>query len=231
MKSATNPWLLLVDHFVEDWIGITLPRPAVAMQDFVQQDGCTWCGETIRQDEMCPCAASHLRWNRVFRLGAYDEPLSSSIVQGKYCAWIEMLTLLGRLLGDRMKGCVPNNSILVPVPMPFMRRFFRKIDHANVIATHASISSGIPMRRALFRKNATPQAAKTASGRSKMPNNSMWMRPLARVKGKNVVLVDDVLTTGRTLEVATNKLKEHGVSSVQVAVLAVTEAPRKGKKT
>ena len=51
-----------------------------------------------------------------------------------------------------------------------------------------------------------------------------------RIKGKNVILIDDVLTTGKTLEIATNHLKSAGVLSVQVAVLAVTEMPQKGKK-
>jgi predicted amidophosphoribosyltransferase len=58
----------------------------------------------------------------------------------------------------------------------------------------------------------------------------MWLRPFARIRGKNILLIDDVLTTGKTLEVASNKLKEGGVLSIQVAVLAVTELPRNGKK-
>ncbi len=221
---------MLLDDLVEDWIGITLPRPAVAMQEFIQKDGCNWCGETIRKNEPCPCASRRLKWNRVIRLGAYKEPLSSSIVQGKYSAWSDMLAYMGKLLGERMKGCAPPNSVIVPVPMPMMRRFFRRIDHSYVIAVHASVASGIPLKRALLRRNATPQAAKTATGRKKMSRNSMWLRPLARAKGKNVILVDDVLTTGRTLEVASNILKDNGVKSIQVAVLAVTELPRKGKK-
>ncbi len=230
MNSASNRWLLLLDALIEDWMGVTLPRPVVAMKDFVQEDGCDWCGETIREYEQCPCSARRLYWNRVIRLGAYGEPLSSSILQGKYAAWKEMLALLGRLLGERIRGCVPPNTVIVPIPMPLMRRFFRRIDHSYVIAIHVSKASGLPMQRALCRRNSTPQATKTASGRKTLPHNSMWRKPWARIKGKNVLLIDDVLTTGKTLEVAANKLREGGVSSVQVAVLAVTELPRKGKK-
>ena len=60
--------------------------------------------------------------------------------------------------------------------------------------------------------------------------NSMILLPFPRIKGKHVVLIDDVLTTGKTLEIATNKLKAGGVLSVRVAVLAVTKMPKKGKK-
>lgn len=230
MNSATNRWLLLLDDFLEDWAGLILPRPAVAMKDFIQEDGCMWCGETILESEPCPCATRRLHWNRVFRLGAYAEPLSSSILRGKYSAWEPMLIFLGKRLGERLKGCVPPNSVIVPVPMPFMRRLFRRVDHTFLIALYASKVSGIPLRKALLRRNSTPQAAKTATGRKSLPRNLMRLRPWSRIKGKNVLLIDDVLTTGRTLEVASNKLKEGGVLSIQVAVLAVTELPRKGKK-
>ena len=103
-NSASNRWLLLLDKLIEDWMGMILPRPVVAMKDFVQEDGCDWCGETVRESEPCPCATRRVYWNRVFRLGAYAEPLSSSILQGKYAAWNEMLVLHGTLLGKRRRG-------------------------------------------------------------------------------------------------------------------------------
>ena len=163
-------------------------------------------------------------------LGAYKEPLSSSILQGKYAAWHEMLALLGTLIGERIKGCVPPDSVIVPIPMPLVRRLFRRIDHSFLLAIHASVSSGLPMKRMLRRRNYTPQATKTASGRKSLAQNTMRLRAYARPQGKHVILVDDVLTTGKTLEVAANKLRRAGVSSVQVAVLAVTESPRKRQK-
>ncbi len=210
---------------------MTLPRPAVAMQEFVQKDGCMWCGETIHNEfERCPCATRRLHWNRVFRLGAYEQPLSTSILQAKYAAWPEMVAFLGKLLGERVRGRVPPNTVIVPIPMPLLRRVFRRIDHAHLLAVHVSRVSGIPIRRALFRRNTTPQAVKTASRRKSLPHKAMRLRPWARVKDKNVLLIDDVLTTGRTLEVASNTLRMAGVLSIQVAVLAVTNLPRKSKK-
>ncbi|MBT4530074.1 MAG: ComF family protein [Phycisphaerae bacterium] len=230
MNLASNRLLLLLDDIFEDWFGVELPRPVVAMRGFKQEDGCQWCGETNRLFEPCPCGGRRIRWTRVFRLGSYAPPLSTSIMQGKYAVWPEMLSFLGKQLGDRVKGCVPPNTVIVPMPMPIIRRYIRRIDHAYVIAKHASKQCGIPIRRALWRRESTPQAAKTASMRKSLPSSVMRIRFCPRIKGKNVLLIDDVLTTGKSLEVAANQLKRAGVLSIQVAVLAVTEMPQKGKK-
>ncbi|MDP7004764.1 MAG: phosphoribosyltransferase family protein [Phycisphaerales bacterium] len=229
MNCGRKKWQVLLDQFVDDWIGLSSPRPKVALGDFTQSDGCYWCGCDV-EPKKCNCSNRNLKWSRVFRLGKYEPPLSDCIIQGKYSAWVGILELLGELLGTRIKGCVPPNSVVVPVPMPPFRRFFRRIDHSAEIARCLAKHAGLPMKKMLWRKESIPQAAKTASGRKLLNKNMMWMKPLTKVKGKSVILVDDVLTTGRTLEVACDVLKDAGASSVLVAVVAVTEMPRKSKK-
>ena len=211
-------------------MGLTLPRPRVALEGFEQSDGCSWCGVPV-DDTPCECATRRLQWTRVFRLGTYGPPLSTCILQGKYMAWPEMLELLGLILGERIKGCVPPRSVVVPVPMPMMRRWFRRIDHSDVIARQVARSAKLPYRKLLSRSDATPQAALTATGRKALKGRSMLKRKFARVQGRSVVLIDDVLTTGRTLEVAARTLRAEGAISVIVAVLAVTDMPRKAKKS
>ena len=228
MQQGVKRWHAVFDKFVEDWMGLTLPRPRVALDGFVQSDGCSWCGVQV-DDDQCDCARRRLQWSRVFRLGTYRPPLSTCILQGKYMAWPEMLELLGTMLGERMKGCVPPRSVVVPIPMHPMRRFFRRIDHTDVIARHAARASKLPFRKLLSRMNTTPQAALTATGRKALKRSSMRRRMLARIRGRSVILVDDVLTTGRTLEVAASTLRAAGAISVVVAVLAVTDMPRKAK--
>jgi len=230
MDSADNKWLLLAEQIVEEWAGITFPRPSVALEGFVQSDGCYWCGKGEEGDANCECGKRTLHCLRTFRLGEYESPLSECICRAKYSAWKMMLEHLGTMLGERIRGCVPPNSILVPVPMPPVRRFFRRVNHAGVLAKYASLASGIPLRHPFWRRESAPQASLTAVQRKKMRRNSMFLLPFPRIKGKHVVLIDDVLTTGKTLEIVSNKLKGGGVLSVRVAVLAVTKMPKKGKK-
>ncbi len=128
MDSAENKWLLLAEQIVEEWAGITFPRPSVALDGFVQSDGCYWCGKGKNSNDTCKCGRNALPWLRTFRLGEYEAPLAECICRAKYSAWNMMLEHFGTLLGERICGCVPPNSILVPVPMPPVRRFFRRID-------------------------------------------------------------------------------------------------------
>ncbi|MBT4524440.1 MAG: ComF family protein [Phycisphaerae bacterium] len=230
MKLAGKSWMPLLDTIIDEWAGITFPRPVVALGEFKPTNGCYWCGAEMQSDVVCACMRARLHWSRVIRLGAYEEPLSDCILGGKYTAWKDMLEHLGAMLGRKLRGCVPPNSILVPIPMPPIRRCFRRINHTGVIAKHASLTSGIPIRRALWRKECMPQASKSASERTLLHRNSILLRPLPMIKGRNAILIDDVLTTGRTLEVAANKLKSARVASVRVAVLAVTKMSQNGKK-
>ncbi len=219
----------LFDQIIDDWFGIIIHRPEVELKGFAPSIGCPWCGCTL--DPMgCECGQKRIHWARLIRLGIYEPPLSSCIVQGKYLAWDVILTHLGKMLGKQIKGRVPPDSIMTPIPMPFVRKLFRRINHAQVISVAASKQAGLQHRKVLWRRDGIPQAGQTASQRLRLSRNSMSIRPLSRVKGKNIILVDDVMTTGKTLEIAANKLKEAGVLSVRVAVLAVTEKPRKGHK-
>jgi ComF family protein len=227
MRHAEKTWLTLVDRIIDEWAGITFPRPVIALGMFEPSEGCYWCGADIQWQSVCDCRSARLQWSRVFRLGAYEDPLSACILGGKYAAWKEMLEHLGTMLGAQVRGCVPPNTFIVPIPMPPIRRYFRRINHAGVIAKSISQASGLPIRRVLWKKDGISQASKSAFSRKQMHRNSVLLRPLSRLKGKNILLVDDVLTTGRTLEVAASILKKGGAVSVRVAVLAVTKISNK----
>lgn len=226
MHRVVQNWQLYLDQIIQEWVGLTLPRPCVAMRGFSPTDGCMWCGSDIVPYTLCHCCDRSLKWSRVFRLGGYEPPLSDCILQGKYASWPEMLELIGCMLGTKVKGCVPPSTLVVPVPMPRFRKLFRRIDHAAVIAKEVAKVAGLRSRKCLIRKESTPQAAMTASGRRALKCNTMRVRHLARIRGYPVLLIDDVLTTGRTLEVACDTIRKAGASCVMVAVAGVTALPR-----
>ncbi len=166
----------------------------------------------------------------MIRLGSYEPPLSTCIMRGKYARWHEVLELIGDRLGDRVRGCVPPNAVVVPMPMPFLRWWFRGINHTGIISKSLAKTARLPRRNLLLRKETPPQAGLTASGRTKLKLNSVRPIPLVNLRRRPVVLVDDVLTTGRSLEVAAKTLRSIGASTITVAVAAVANSPERSKK-
>ena len=116
------------------------------------------------------------------------------------------------------------------MPMPFIRWWLRGINHTGVLSKSVAKAAGLRRRTLLLRKETPPQAGLTASNRLKLKVNTIRPYPWVHLRGRPVVLVDDVLTTGRSLEVAAKALRFVGASTVTIAVAAVTNPPQRSKK-
>jgi len=230
MKKQIISVLMETEEVVAYWIGQQFPRPSVALGEESHEKYCNWCGQTNDGISLCTCGSRSLAWSRVIRLGVYEPPLSTCIIRGKYSRWFDVLECMGNRLGYRVRGCVPQNAIVVPMPMPLIRRWFRGINHAAVLATYIAKSAKLQRRNLLLRKETRPQACLPSSKRVRLKNSSVRPYPWANLQGRPVVLVDDVLTTGRSLEVAANALRSIGASTITVAVAAVTNLPEKANK-
>ena len=230
MKQTMCTCLDYLDDVAAYWVGQHFPRPAVALGPPCESQYCSWCGQTVQEHIHCTCGNRPIAWSRVVRLGAYEPPLSTCILRGKYARWFEVLELIGTRLGTRIRGCVPANAVVVPMPMPYIRWWFRGINHTGVLSKSLAKSAGLKRRNLLLRKETPPQAGLTASNRMKLKVNTVRPYPWVHLRGRPVVLVDDVLTTGRSLEVATRALRLAGASTVTIAVAAVTNPPEGSKK-
>lgn len=197
-------------------------------------DYCRSCGQGTRPlwfSSSCSCVdgIGH-PFSSVFRLGAYERPLSDWVCMIKFERWNSMGEYLGRLmaegllvsaLNDESKGCIP---LLVPVPMPRLRMISRGIDHTRVLAEKIAAVTGWSTRRCLRQRAGRPQASSTARQRAGRTNPFTWKGKPTSLEGRRVILVDDVMTTGRTARSATRILRAHGASEVTLAVVAVTES-------
>lgn len=235
-----------VDAVMTAWLGETLPSPAVviAAARWEADDPRTYCwrcGETTGAGEVDVAGCGGCRagigagpsrriqapCDRLVRLSAYADPMRTWIRRVKYGArWFEMGHALGWRLGVAVAdlGLDPARTIVVPMPMPWTRRLQRGIDHARVIADGVGESGGWPVVPLLRRLPSEPQAARTRNMRHR-GGQGMRMRTGARIQGLDVVLVDDVRTTGATLAAATRLMRTEGCARVIGAVLAVVDPP------
>ena len=163
---------------------------------------------------------------------------------------------LGEQVADAIAaGRIAQPDVVVPMPVHWTRRLLRGIDHAGELAEAAAAELACPCRHALLatcasRQSGRGRAARSANGgrfrvvsdpaESKVPN---WLSIASRAIGLSgrwrdegersawtkidVLLIDDVRTTGATSEEAACLLRAAGANSVTLAVCAVADAPRR----
>lgn len=112
------------------------------------------------------------------------------------------------------------NFILIPVPMTSFRKLLRGYNHAEEIARIINDHSAFPLRTdVLTRARHTKRQAKTLKKAERLTNQRGSFAS-SRVDGLHVLVIDDVSTTGATLEEARNILLAAGAASVQAFTLA-----------
>lgn len=162
-------------------------------------------------------------WQAVRALGPYDGLLRRLILRLKYGDEPYIATLLGRLLADRAAGW-PRELLVVPIPLHPARLRERGFNQALLLARALARASGRRLGPQVLRRSraAPPQATLGAAARRLNVRYVFEPRPGCRLGGWPVLLVDDVLTTGRTLAAACVALRAAGAGPVFGAVAAVT---------
>jgi ComF family protein len=170
----------------------------------------------------CPgCSAGEPRgFDRAFAPFRYEFPLVELIHELKYGGQIATARILGTLLGR----CVaehgrPAVDAIVPVPLFARREARRGFNQAHEIAVFASAQLRLPVMRQLARRvrDTAPQAQLPAAERRDNLKSAFVLRG---VPPPRVAIVDDVLTTGATVESLARALRASGCRRIEVWAVA-----------
>ncbi len=176
------------------------------------------------------CIDQRLPHHGVVRLAAYQEPMASWIRDFKFRRWESMGRLLGGRLGEACRRHLVDHQravdCVVPVPSPWLRGRLRGQDHCLIIAQEVSRVLERPVRSPLRQLGGLPQAHRSRSARLRRPNPFRSSYFGRSIRGRDVLLVDDVLTTGSTIRAASRVLLDLGVGRILVGVLGVSNPPR-----
>jgi ComF family protein len=156
--------------------------------------------------------------------GEYEGSLREIIHALKYEGRQSLARPLARLMLDAGGDLLEDADYLVPVPLHPWRRLRRGFNQAAVLAGHL----GLPVVHALWRRRSTPpQSGLSAGARRRNVKEAFRLAPFARsLDGRHVVLIDDVRTTGATLEACASVLLDAGVQEVGALTVATRSTRR-----
>ena len=187
---------------------------------------CDACGDPLPswriaalQKARCPrCCRIERPITRARAIGVYDGTLRAIVHALKYDGRRSLAQRLGGMMRERGALVLEGADVAVPVPLHATRRRERGFNQAEDLAKWI----GLPVVRALRRvRNTAAQAGLPAARRHHNVRGAFDVnRRAAQIRGQVVVLIDDVSTTGATLDASARALKTEGAAEVRALTAA-----------
>jgi ComF family protein len=187
---------------------------------------CSKCGRfhsksTIKTNTMCRRCDDDF-YDTARSCGFYEFAIAETVIRLKKESFIAKRP--ANLLWEAFSlGPFSDIDLLIPVPLSKRRLFERSFNQAEVLARSLSKQSGIRVdSRSLFRNkhNKQSRAAMDRKGRAMSVRNAFDVRRPNLIRNKNILLMDDVFTSGATASMAAKALKKKGAARVDVLTLA-----------
>jgi ComF family protein len=159
-----------------------------------------------------------------YRTAAEDEPESLPALIRRHKYGLDQS--VGRALVEFLPAELPVEAaeieVVIPVPLHRRRLWWRGFNQAAILAAEIARRIGAPLdTAALIRTRATrPQTARHHDDRIRNVRGAFVVRAPGRIAGRRVLLVDDVMTTGATVDECARTLVRSGATSVDVFTLA-----------
>ncbi|MFC0322110.1 amidophosphoribosyltransferase [Gallibacterium melopsittaci] len=193
---------------------------------------CGCCGTALPEDRMsCGCCLLNPpKWQRIVFVSAFVEPIQPLIYRFKFHQDYWLDRSLARWLFLAVRNAKRTHhltlpDLLIPVPLHHRRQWQRGYNQAALLARYLSRWLNIPCREDLIvRKRATEaQRGKTAAQRQRNLSHAFALvKPLPQGI-KSIALIDDVITTGTTMEEICLCLQQVGIEDIQVWALCKTQ--------
>jgi ComF family protein len=187
---------------------------------------CLHCGRPHSGQGPCQhCSWHPLRLSGLRAVGPYVEPLRACIHALKYEGKTRLAEPLGLLMAQAARFYRVAGDLIIPVPLHEERSRERGYNQAQLLAQVCAYQLGIPLHSAiLVRTRATPaQAQLSAPARQQNVAHAFACKPsyaTGALQGRKIVIIDDVCTTGATLEACAEPIFAAGASAVWGLVLA-----------
>ena len=190
---------------------------------------CPRCAATIgphtdTKDGCAACRSVSLGFTSAMRLGPYTGRLRDAVLRMKSAHGEGLAEMMGRMLAEATATRLRSEGVevVVPVPLHWRRWWERGYNQSASVAREVAAYLGVAFAPRLLRRvRYSPQHLQpSATARRENVKDAFRARRHASLRGRTVLLVDDVMTTGSTVGEAARSLRDAGAAKVVVAVLA-----------
>lgn len=240
--------------FVEEFLSTLFPPPCPLCRTVIVEDNdgfcpaclesfetilepiCSSCGYPLQgttgaERTLCPtCLLRDTLFLKVRSVALYSANVRKAILRLKYGREAPMGRSLGILLREQHSRFFPAGDFdrILPVPLHPKRLREREFNQCVLLARPLAVHLGIPLDLDSVERirHTMPQSGSTEAERRKNLKGSFHIRKPERIKGRSLLLLDDVYTTGATLEELARSLLSAG--ACRVAALTVARSPSPG---
>lgn len=185
---------------------------------------CQFCGRPIKKRSRCGFCkkGTHIDYGRAFML--FIPPYDKIIYHFKYRKKTNLAIFFGRAMASIINShyFLKDADTIVPVPLFWWKNLRRGYNQAALLSEIISQECNIKMNDILKRiKNTKTQTKLNEEARRKNVLNAFALKSNT-IENKKIILIDDVMTTGATINECARALKEAGAKEVYSCVAAIT---------
>ena len=187
---------------------------------------CHKCGAFLQQKPFhgktfCHLCDDHF-YDRAIAVGLYEHALSASIIH------LKREPFVAKRLNKLLVSCFQDSefqdtTLLIPVPLSKKRRLERGFNQAEVLSEIIAAQTNIKLdKQSLIRKKHTTvhRAGMDRKAREMSVKNAFDVKRAKFIEGENILLIDDVFTSGATVSNCAKILKKKGAGKVYVLTIA-----------
>ncbi len=175
-------------------------------------------------DRCGQCRAVNYSFDGAFRFGIYDGMLREAILRMKSLSGESFAVQLGKLWieSKRDQFISLNPTVVIPTPLHWTRWWKRGYNQSETLAEQIAKEMKIPLQPNWVKRIRATRKQTTVSAKERRQNvkGSFAMKSDLSLSGQSIIIVDDVFTTGTTVNEIAKLLKDHKADKIWVAVLA-----------
>lgn len=197
--------------------------------ELIKKPYCLICGMQMESKEAIShiciwCEKEKPYFSKARAYAIFDFKMVETIHRFKFAGWLSLAKFLAKgminIYKEELKD--DNYEVVIPVPLHWRRLLTRGFNQSAVLAS--AMARELNLRLELYSlkrvKNTKPQYGLTRRERKENVKNAFKVINNAKVKGKRILLVDDVYTTGATVGECSKVLKKAGADMIGVLTLA-----------